>query len=296
MLIGQLLTKHVAKDNFFTIFFCSVSNFLKIMFFHKMMFVCDVDCSSPTGRGGAKRGKKSGSQKRLHASMAGESTNEVEGDLEVDALNLGGEESIHENEDNLLAPLEANLEIVPYIFQPEIVTIDDNKEENKLFIDKGEDILQKVRLFSCFSFPPIPLCRLIPHAKVRDLRDDLSGLKSAFGKEGYVAEKGAFIVSLWTTNREETFVTDDVMSAWDDCWREVNEEFDQELQTNEEFKNLMGKMFYVWEGNHRTVAWMAAIKERFSNTKAKHCRILCTIIDPTKVPELALITSLQRMN
>ncbi|KAI5068628.1 hypothetical protein GOP47_0016973 [Adiantum capillus-veneris] len=50
------------------------------------------------------------------------------------------------------------------------------------------------------------------------------------------------------------------------------------------------------EGNHRTVAWIAAIREKFSTCKEKHCRVLCTIIDPTKVPEIALLSSLQRMN
>lgn len=57
----------------------------------------------------------------------------------------------------------------------------------------------------------------------------------------------------------------------------------------------MQKMFYVWEGNHRTVA-LQAVKEMFSKSKEKHYRVLCTFIDPTKVFEIAFLTSLQRMN
>lgn len=77
---------------------------------------------------------------------------------------------------------------------------------------------------------------------------------------------------------------------------DVNDEFEKELESDPKLSSLCGHMFFVWEGNHRTVAWTQAIKEKFSTSKEKHSRVLCTIIDPTKVPEIALLSSLQRMN
>lgn len=216
----------------------------------------------------------------------------AETEFQVDPIN--GQEA--NSQDVYERVQEACMEIVPYIVQPEISKGMETKDEYKLYMDRGEDILQRTRMLSCFQCPPIPLCRLIPYAKVRGLRDDVSGLKAAFGKEGYVEEKGAFIISLWTCHREETWVTENIMAEWDPIWRERHEEFEAEISNREEYGMLSNRMFYVWEGNHRTVAWQAAIKERFSKTKNKHYRVLCTVIDPTRVPEIALLTCLQRMN
>lgn len=92
------------------------------------------------------------------------------------------------------------------------------------------------------------------------------------------------------------FCLDEIMEDWDPLWKEINIEFEEELALRPELECLSNKMFYVWEGNHRTVAWRAAIKEKFSLVRKKHCRVLCTIIDPTKVSEIALLSGLQRMN
>lgn len=231
------------------------------------------------------------------------------------------------DKDDTLAPQEASLQIVPYVVLPEVPTCIETGEENKLYMHRGEDILQCTRIFSCFKCPPIPLCRFIPYAKVRGLRDDVTDLKTAFAKEGYMPEKGAFIASIWTCKREETILTganyflsilsiflhtkycpfkkkfvvlciclDDIMLDWDPLWIDINKEYEQELSLRPELAILSNKMYYIWEGNHRNVAWRATIKEKFSMVREKHCRVLCTIIDPTKVPEIALLSSLQRMN
>ncbi|MCO5586320.1 hypothetical protein L7F22_040259 [Adiantum nelumboides] len=178
--------------------------------------------------------------------------------------------------DPILAAEESNLQIVPWEIKDEVSAVSRPKDESNVFTHKGTDILASTKLFSCFECPPIPLCRLFPYVRVRGLRDDLSGLKSAFAKEGHMQEKRSFIVSLWTCQKEEKFVTDkenfsvlcckiSFINAWDPLWGEVNEEFENKLQSNPKLSD-------------------------------KHSRILCTIIDPTKVPEIALLSSLQRMN
>ncbi|MCO5590991.1 hypothetical protein L7F22_044967 [Adiantum nelumboides] len=89
---------------------------------------------------------------------------------------------------------------------------------------------------------------------------------------------------------------DDFKNKWDAIWKDINDEFEQELSKSMQLKELSNDMFYVWDGNHKSVAWMEAIQEKFSNSKKKHCHVLFPIIDPTKVSEIALLSSLQRMN
>ncbi|KAI5059181.1 hypothetical protein GOP47_0025500 [Adiantum capillus-veneris] len=195
--------------------------------------------------------------------------------------------SMHEIDDTL-APEENELQIIPWEMQDEVTAAAEIDEEKNIFMHRGADVLQTTHMFSCFECTPIPLCRLIPYARVRGLRDDLDGIKTAFAREGYMQEKGAFIVSLWTFKRDQTIATDDIKEKWDPLWIEINEEYELELKSKPRFADLSDRMFYVWEGNHRTLAWTEDIKEKFSTSKERHCRVLCTIIDPTKVPEIAL--------
>ncbi|KAI5064953.1 hypothetical protein GOP47_0019648 [Adiantum capillus-veneris] len=123
--------------------------------------------------------------------------------------------------------------------------------------------------------------------------------KSADGTSGKREKRGRPLHSHQMISQEGSFGShwkDEIKANWDPFWIEVNEEFESELRKDTRLKDLSNQMFYVWEGNHRTVAWIAAIREKFSTCKEKHCRVLCTIIDPTKVPEIALLSSLQWMN
>ncbi|KAI5077135.1 hypothetical protein GOP47_0006959 [Adiantum capillus-veneris] len=109
--------------------------------------------------------------------------------------------------DAQIARQEAALELVPFHIAPEVASSADFEDDSHLHMDRGEDILKTTRVFSCFECPLVPLCRLIPYARVRGLRSDVSGLKAAFAREGYIKEKGAFIVSLQTCQKEQTLLT-----------------------------------------------------------------------------------------
>ena len=102
---------------------------------------------------------------------------------------------------------EGSLQMVPFHITQEVAPPLGGLDESMLHRDRGEDILTTVRVFSCFDCPPIPLCRLIPHARVRGLRSDVIGLIAAFAREGYIKEKGAFIVSLRTCQLVDSNVT-----------------------------------------------------------------------------------------
>ncbi|MCO5605742.1 hypothetical protein L7F22_059926 [Adiantum nelumboides] len=85
---------------------------------------------------------------------------------------------------------------------------------------------------------PAPCGMLIPYARVRGLRDDVRGLKAAFGKEGYMQEKGAFIVSLWNCRKEKILTSDDIKNKWNAIWKDINDEFEQELSNYRSYKSL----------------------------------------------------------
>ena len=94
-------------------------------------------------------------------------------------------------------------------------------------------------MFGCYNCPPIPLCRLIPYVRVRGLCDDVSGSKITFSREGYVLEKGAFIVFIWTRDKMFSVVDEAIQRDWDPIWHDVNKEFEAELLTKLELHELM---------------------------------------------------------
>lgn len=206
------------------------------------------------------------------------------------------EEIVEDHEGNVQDEIEAQLQIMPYVVRMENVQPQDHVDESSMGVSEGEYILAKTQILSFFEFPRIPLCRFLPYAKVRGLRDDLSGLKVGFGKEVYVPEKGIFIVSLCTFLGESTLVNDAILESWDPFWVEINKEFEEELKADPALNILSNHMFYVWEGNHCTVAWLEAIQEQFFERKEKHVRVLSTIINPRKVSEMSLLSCFQRMN
>ncbi|MCO5563306.1 hypothetical protein L7F22_016946 [Adiantum nelumboides] len=105
-------------------------------------------------------------------------------------------------------------------------------------------------------------------------------------------KKGAFIVSILKENGEENQVTDEVRASWSPLWQEVDSEFEKDLSGNSDWEFMRNKMFFVWERNYQTIAWSDCYKD----TKSRHIRVLCSLIDPTRVSKIALLASLQRGN
>lgn len=170
-------------------------------------------------------------------------------------------------------------------------------EENEVVeIMKGGDVLAKCRVLDVSKCPPIPLCRMFPYPRVRGLRSDISLLKIALEGETYCPEKGTFIVSIVSPVGVEIPVTNEVRASWDVHWQAVDREFENELKTKKGLSFLSNKMFYVWEGNHRTVAWMELISEKFKDKKEWHLRVFSTVVDPTRLSEVALLAGFLRMN
>jgi hypothetical protein len=52
---------------------------------------------------------------------------------------------------------------------------------------------------------------------------------------------------------EEAFVVDHI-HEWDNHWKVVNASFNEGLNLDEDLQRFNGRMFYVWDGNHRLQA------------------------------------------
>ncbi|MCO5553710.1 hypothetical protein L7F22_007236 [Adiantum nelumboides] len=108
--------------------------------------------------------------------------------------------------------------------------------------------------------------------------------------------KGMFVLSVNLPDGTTKDVDDDIIKTWDKNWQLVNKEFEDEISCREEWSMLRGKMFYVWEGNHRTASWIESIKEMYHNDKKKYVRVMAQFIVPNQQEEMRLIAALQRIN
>jgi len=97
---------------------------------------------------------------------------------------------------------------------------------------------------------------------------------------GYREGDRALYVSPFNNLEEALLVSDDIMSSWTPLWQEANEEFDSMLQNDPDLAHLAGKMFFLWEGNHRLTAWSRHINKHHSLDKDWHIYVDCIVVDP----------------
>ena len=161
-----------------------------------------------------------------------------------------------------------------------------NPDEAELLIRRGQKedsnaVIHSVRLKPLHkSRMAIPLCRLRCLPLVRPINDvDVSRLENEFVM-GYRDGDRALYVSAYNNLDEQLYVTDDIQASWSTFWQEANEEFDKMLQNDSDLAHLAGKMFYVWEGNHRLTAWWRHIQKHHSLDKAWHISVDCIVVDP----------------
>ncbi|MCO5612074.1 hypothetical protein L7F22_066336 [Adiantum nelumboides] len=130
-------------------------------------------------------------------------------------------------------------------------------------------------------------CRLLDVSKcLQSLFVDCGALKDALEGETYCPEKGTFIVSIVSSTEESIPVTTAMQQAWDPHWQTIDKEFEGEFKGKKSLSFVSNKMFYVWEKNHHTIAWMELIAEKYRKNKAWHFRVVNTVIDPSKRNEV----------
>ena len=72
---------------------------------------------------------------------------------------------------------------------------------------------------------------------------------------------------------------DETVSSWDQHWQRANHCFQKELDKDKKLHKFKGKMFYVWEGNHRVTAWLHHNERHQSNEGQWHYSVDCIFLD-----------------
>jgi hypothetical protein len=52
------------------------------------------------------------------------------------------------------------------------------------------------------------------------------------------------------------------------------------LEKDSDLSQFVGKIFFVWEGNHRLTTWLRHINKHHSMDKNWHISVDCIVVDP----------------
>ena len=126
----------------------------------------------------------------------------------------------------------------------------------------------------------VPLCRMISMAKVRPVGEmGIQHLEREFVK-GYRDGDRVMYISMYNNEELSSDVTEEVMSSWSPLWQSANQAFEEELQGDPDLRQFSGKMFFVWEGNHRLHAWLRHINNHHGEDPEWHISVHCILLDP----------------
>jgi hypothetical protein len=73
-------------------------------------------------------------------------------------------------------------------------------------------------------------------------------------------------------------VTDEIKTTWSENWATTNAEFELLLQNDPDLRVFSGKMFMVWDGNHRLKAWLPIINEDHGHDISWHFSVESIIL------------------
>ena len=161
-----------------------------------------------------------------------------------------------------------------------------NPEEAELAIQKSQKedsnaVIQRHRINpigkSCFA---IPLCRLRCLPLVRPISEvEVNRLENEFVM-GYREGDRALYVSPFDNLDQDLDVSNAIQASWGPLWKDANSRFDAILEKDVDLAHLKGKMFYVWEGNHRVTAWWRHIGKHHVMDRDWHIFVDCIVVDP----------------
>ena len=124
----------------------------------------------------------------------------------------------------------------------------------------------------------ISLCRMIVMTDVRQpLEIDIQKLRSEFTM-GYKRGGPVFYVALQNFSMEEGIVTDEMRKGWSKLWQKADKEFESILNTSPYLKKFSNHMFYVWDGNHKLLAWYPFIASNQRNNPAFHVPVKAIVL------------------
>lgn len=127
----------------------------------------------------------------------------------------------------------------------------------------------------------IPLCRMVAMTEVRQpLEVDIQKLRAEFTR-GYRRGGPVFYVATRSFGLAESVVTDEMRKGWSALWQKADRDFEKRLKKNPELKKFSNKMFHVWDGNHRLLAWYPLIEWNHKTDPAFHVPVKSIILNIT---------------
>jgi hypothetical protein len=108
---------------------------------------------------------------------------------------------------------------------------------------------------------------------------DIQRLESEF-ITGYRDGDRVLFISLFNNMEKTMDVKPEHEAEWSPHWHQVNAEFEEELAADKDLHQFHGKMFYVWDDNHRVTAWLRHIKNAHHDDLDWHYRVHSIILDP----------------
>ena len=147
--------------------------------------------------------------------------------------------------------------------------------------EDSNGVIQRLRIKpTCKSRLSIPLCCLKSLHLVCPISEvEVQWLECEF-LMGYREIDRVFYVFIFNNVPVDLPVSPDILVVSSPFWQEASVEFGVKLMDNSEVAHLAGKMFFVWEGNHRLTAWWRYINNNHADEKSWHISVDCIIVDP----------------
>ena len=124
----------------------------------------------------------------------------------------------------------------------------------------------------------IPLTDDIVMTDVRQpLEIDIQKLKSEFTM-GYNRGGPVFYVALQNFSMEESVVMEAMRKEWSKLWQKEDKEFESVLNSSPYLKKFSNRMFYVWNRNHRLLAWYIFITSNQRSNPAFHVPVKAIVL------------------
>lgn len=142
----------------------------------------------------------------------------------------------------------------------------------------------------------IPLCRMLSLPVVKPfLKNDVMNLAAHFVTCGYMEGNAVFYVALENNDGNTVDVTDAIIESWSANWVRANDAFEKELQKDDDLRIFSGKMFMVWDGNHRLQAWLPIINRDHAHDYTWHFAVESIVLD-VKGDVATMLAALHEVN
>lgn len=107
-------------------------------------------------------------------------------------------------------------------------------------------------------------------------------------KGRYIDGDCAFYILVFDDREKTRDVTSDIILIWNLHWIVANERFEELLKSTPELVAFSGKMFFVWDGNHRFIAWSRYISELHADDPGCHYVVQSIVLNPSGQTSLLL--------